>query len=318
MGRFGIAFAGMAVFAVSCFISCGSPESDGKEAAKRIRECDELYTERLTRRFDEFVKNFDDYKFETRIEARKCVEKIIDEETKVYESEIKKAEYEYLEYKEKYKRDCDDAQRFELAYQKEKDLGGHDVQHGLPSQLCINDKILTIIPPKPDDHKIKHDLDGRTFKDKADGYFADEMKRIKTDAIKGIVVLSEIEENGLYRLNADILLEERAGSAAFDVNLDIIYVLGNADDWFISGISANSVNIVKTGQFDKYITTSLNMSLFGRPNGIYINNSSDMTLIVGGVFLDGKSWRKFSVDVNGNGREHIYCTDYDIHFIERR
>lgn len=297
-----------------CFVSCGSPESDGIKAAKNILECDEHHMERLMHQFNDFVNKFDDYNFTTRIEARRKVEEIIDNAEKTYSADLKKAEQQYFEYKDKYQKKRNDAMSFEWAYQQ---TMNDRIERGLPSQLRINEKILTIIPPKPTTDKIQCDLVGRSFEDNPDGYFAGKVKKIKTDDIREIKILSESEENGMYRLNATILLQERVGSAAFNINMDIIYVLGDADDWTIDGVSANSINIVKTGQYDKYITSQLDKFF----NRLILTNYSDVTLIVGGIKYDpyDKSWYKFSVDVSGNRWERISsCADYEIHFVERR
>lgn len=319
-------------FFISCASSPASPESDGIKAAKAFHDSDEQYMNNLVREFNDFVINFDDYHFVTRIEARQKVEELIEKEDREYAKNIEKAERQYLELKNKYIKNREDAISFESAYQQQRELDEADMLHGLPSQLLINEKILTIIPPKPTINKIKKDLVGREFKDKPDGYFSmNGQFFIANDEIQNIEILSTEDKNGFYKLNALITLQEKAGSIIYEVDADIIYLLGDADDWTISGFSANSIAVVKTGEYNKYLSTKNDSNAY-----LKLNNSSDMTLRVGGIILSGyaKRWLKFSIDIEGNKEIMISADngiievnaffakigsiqDYEIHFVEK-
>ena len=225
--------------------SCSSPEKDGINAANRFKACDDDYMESLTKAFVKFTKNFEDYDFTTRVEARRKIESIIETETERYNKEVKNAEKWYLDLKKKYLKDLDKAISFEYAYQQQMMLVKQGALQGLPSQDIINEKILTIIPPKPMADKVKADLVNRRFADQADGYFSNKTFVIKEGEIENLEIRSAADEKGRYKINAVVTLREHTGGVAFLVDLDILYMLGTADDWTIDGISANSINVVK-------------------------------------------------------------------------
>lgn len=315
------------LLSVLLFSACGSPKSDGIKAAEAFRKCDESFMDNLLREFADFEKKFDEYRFSSRVEARRKVEEIIEKENQKYTGGIARAEQQYMKLKHKYVGNPEKMLQFEYAYRQQKDFDRQYVEHGLPSQALINEKILTIIPPKPTQDQMKLDLVGRTFRDKAGGYFESRNFTILNDEVQAITILSETEGRNIYRINADITLQERAGSATFVVNMDIVYVLKEADDWLVDGISANSIDIVRTGSYDKYLSATITHPLYGSLN---LTNYSDMTLIVGGVILAGEQhkWLRFCVDVKGNSTYSIgggifskFCTDvqeFEVHFVERR
>lgn len=174
-------------------------------------------------------------------------------------------------------------------------------------------------PRTPTVNKLKEDLIGRTFIDKPGGYFEDRSFCIAENEIKDIEILEEREEGNLYTVNATILLQAREGAIKYSVNLDIIYLRGEDAEWVIDGISANSISVVKTGLYDKYITPYI--SSFPE---LVLSNYSDAVLRVGGQFYSRGRWIKFCVDVPGNNCKCVggmgwneYVTDFEIHFIER-
>lgn len=296
--------------------SCSSPENDGIDAANRFKTCDDDYMESLTKAFTKFVKNFDDYDFTTRVEARQKIESIIDKETERYNKEIKNAEKQYLELKKKYMKDREKSISFEYAYQQQMIIVKQETLHGLPSQEIINEKILTIIPPKPEAEKIQVDLIGRRFSDKPEGYFSNKYFVIKDGEVENLEIRSAGDEKGRYKINAIVTLREHTGGVALLVDFDILYMLGTADDWTIDGISANSINIIKenTDIFRPYIKIEPDWT------GCLMTfvNYSDALLLIAGIRYNNGSWNKFSIEVAGNDRYSLYGRDCEIHYIERR
>ena len=306
---------------VVTFAACSSPENDGIDAANRFKECDDNYVENLTKAFAKFVENFDDYDFTTRVEARQKIESIIDDENERYNKEIKNAEKQYLELKKKYMKDREKSTSFEYAYQQQMAIVKQETLHDLPSQEIINEKILTIIPPKPEADKIQVDLIGRRFVDKPDGYFSGRKFIITEGEVENLEIRSAADEKGRYKINAIVTLREHTGGVAFLVDLDILYMLGTADDWAIDGVSANSINILKenTELLRQYIKIEPDNSW---SDHYYIVNYSDALLLIAGtryyITFNGYIWEKFSIEVAGNDRYSLGCKDLEIHFIERR
>lgn len=312
------------VFGMTCLISCSSPQSDGEKAAKAYIECMEFYNNDLESRLHDFIENFEDYNFQSRIEARNKVDEIIREADLEYEKNVKKADQQYLEAKKKYIKNQKDYETLEFAYNTYIDI--YDAtRNGIPFSQDIELKIQTIIPPKPSIERMKQDLVGRYCQDKEDGYFGTYRHLIKEGTVKDIEILSDSSGRNEYLLKAIISLQDRPGSATYKVNSEIKYILGDGDDWTIDYLGSNSVEIVKTGQFNKFITSSI---ANGWEKELRIKNHSDATLIVGGIILrdrGGKSsWQKFSATVEPNSTETIgglffgNVTDYEIHFVERK
>ena len=307
----------LSIFCVAViFAACSSPENDGIDAANRFKACDDDYMESLTKAFAKFVKNFDDYDFTTRVEARQKIESIIDKETERYNKEIKNAEKLYFDLKKKYMKDREKSISFEYAYQQQMTIVKQETLHGLPSQEIINEKILTIIPPKPEAEKIQADLIGRRFADKPDGYFSNKYFMIKEGEVENLEIHSAGDEKGRYKINAIVTLREHTGGVALLVDFDILYMLGTADDWTIDGISANSINIIKenTELFRPYI--KIEPTWLG--SSMNFVNYSDALLLIAGIIYNQGSWHKFSIEVAGNDRYNLYGKDCEIHFIERR
>lgn len=310
--------------------SCSSPYSDGEKAAKIFNACEEKYEEDLESKINEFIDNFNDYAFSTRIEARQTIESIISKAREEYENNLKDAEYQYLQLLDKYKRRYADSRDFESGFDEMRNQGYFDTIVNASLKLKVDALIKTIIPPTPSIEKIKKDLSGHSWQDKKDGYFGTEKRIIKSGSVKDIEIVSEKIDRDNYFLNAVVSIQERPGSSTFRINSDIKYCLGEAsNDWTIDFFSSNSVEIEKTGQFNKYITSEITAPWITKQ--LEIENHSDASLIVGGVVLeDGypAEWTKFAVEIAPNSKKVIGgllsnphyndILEYEIHFVERK
>lgn len=307
-------------------ISCSNPESDGKKAAQALNECSKNFNINLEKEIHEFITNFDDYSFKTRIEARAKVDKIIAIVSNIFEQDKREAEQLYQDLKNKYITNYEQASAFDYAYKTQLAIYEAEEIQGIPYSIEIENKIHTIIPPKPSIDKIKLDLVGHTWQDRPDGYFPSKKEIIKSGSVKNINILSEKENNDTYTLNTTIFLQERVGSATFILDADIKYLLGDNDDWMIDHLGINSVDIKKTGEFNKYITSTLSCPWVDHQ--LDLKNHSDATLIVGGIYLATypKGWNKFYAEIGPNSSERIGgmgsgigdVLEYEIHFVERR
>jgi hypothetical protein len=304
------------------FTSCFSPESDGKKAVEKLCDCDNEFTENLGKETRNFIGNFADYGFKTRVEAREKSEELIGKAEHEYMNCIQKAQEQYVKLKGKYAGNYEDATKFEHAYNARRDVYEQEIGNGIPNQMEINDLILTIIPPKPDTEKIKRDLVGRKITEQPDGYHRkDWYWEIKDGDIKEIQIISENKQGEEYLYEVRLILQADGG--AHEALANITYALRQNDDWMIDFLESKQVNIVKTGKYNNCIT----LQRKGR-SGEYeleLTNHCDVALVIGGVILSefGNEWKKFSTVVDASaansigGLFSISVRDYQIYFVER-
>lgn len=310
-------------------IACSNPESDGKKAAEKFCDCEKEFTKKTNKETQNFINNFADYGFNTRIEARKKLEELMDKVSREYESCTQKAQQAYTKLKGKYVGNYEKTTKFEYAYNAKKNFGEQKIQHGIPNQMEINNLILTIIPPKPDAEKIKHDLVGRKITEQPNGYHRQDWYwLIEEGEIKDIQIISDNRVFGdeepysrTHQFEVRLILQADGGAHEAFVNL--IYVLRQEDDWTIDFLESKQINIVKTEKYYNCVTSQRK----GWSGEYYLEftNHCDVALVVGGVILSefGGEWKKFSTVVNASGRSSvgglfsISVRDYQIHFVER-
>ena len=309
-------------------LSCSSPRKDGEKAARAFNESEQTYQTDLKDRIQDFVDDFDSYGFTSRVDARKKINDIVAGVKNDYEKNLRSAKLLFTKLQTKYSDNYEDSRSFETGFAENRRSEKIDTAANLPMQEEINLLIKSIIPPKPDGDKMKKDLAGRFWQDKEDGYFGISKHIIKDGTIKDVKIVSETDQHDSYLVNVILNIQEREGSAIFKIDSDIKYILGEADDWTIDYLGSNSVDIQKTGQFNKYISTRITEPWLKKQ--LEISNHSDATLIVGGTVLDKESseWRKFAVEIAPNSTKVIGglasiphygdILEYEIHFVERK
>ncbi len=309
-------------------MSCNSPYSDGEKAAEAFNKSEQTYLTDLQNKVGEYINKFDSYGFSTRVEARQKLNSIITEVRTNYESDLRSAERLYAQLKNRYGNKYEEAQSFAEGFEGRRKYENIDTTAILPMQAEINSLIKTIIPPKPNLEKIQKDLVGRYWQDKEDGYFGTNKRIIKDGTVKDVRIISESNQPNIYLVNAILSIQERSGSAIYKIDSDIKYILGDFDDWSIDYLGSNSVDIERTGQFDKYIKSKIIAPWL--KNELELSNLSDATLVVGGIVLEKSrsQWRKFYVELAPNSTKVIgglfstpYYDDiieYEIHFVERK
>jgi len=311
---------------VLCFFSaCSSPESDGKKAAEKFCDCDKEFTENLGKETQNFISNFADFGFQTRVEAREKSEELIEKASRKYESCVQKAQQEYSKLKGKYVGNYEKVTKFEYAYNSKREFDEQEMRHGVSNQMEINNLILTVIPPKPNTENIKRDLIGRKITPQPKSYYSQSwFWEIKEGDIREIEIVSDKKQGDTYLFGVRLILQSDGGAHEAFVNLT--YALRQNDDWTIEFLENKSVSFVKTGKYDNCVTIEQKSD-----GGIYerylqFTNHCDVTLVVGGTVLPeqrGRNWEIFSTRVEPNSTSRIgglfsvSVGDYQIHFIER-
>ncbi len=310
-----------------CLVSlaaCSSPESDAEKAAQAYFDA---YAERsafISDNYEAFIRDFNPANFTSRAEARAAAQKIIDDANARYEEAEKQAQVQLLKLQNKYAKKPADKLAFQNAFTNYiSTLGaGEEEINSIP--LEIEKLIATIIPPTPSAEKMKTDLVGRNWQDTEDGYFGTKPKEIEDGYIQSVEILSDSAKSNEYNANILFMLQENPGAVVLKINADIRYLLGpDGDDWKVDYLAVNSVDVVRTGKYEKYITSQIRREF---ESELVIKNNLDARLIVGGRFLmqNDPKWHNFSVILEPNGSKTIgglffgNVEDYEIHFVERR
>ncbi len=307
------------IISVLVLTSCSSPESDGKNAAKDFCENIDLYVKKKSQAYLNFIKEFDNENYQSRVKARDDLNKKIDAIAAEYNSTIRQLEGKYNALLEKY---MDDHERIiELVSAYRSIVDEHSVDSTMFATLKrqANAKILTIIPPQPDKEKLESDLVGRKVYAIPGGYFADSW--VWTIAPGEIKTLQIREQKDVDAHNKEYLIEMtlQASGAAYKTTGKVFYKLDEGDDWEIDLLEPSEVEIVKTGKYDNCITSQLSKYFVG--TFLILRNHSDGALLVGYSILgsDGE-WEKHSVIVRGGGTaqlSYLALEDCTIDFVER-
>ena len=304
--------------------SCSSPESDGRKSARRLADCVNQYAAKLKKDYESYIKDFDSYSFETRIDARKkLVEIIIKADLELAECEQKTKDYQN-KLKSKYLTNREKVEKFNYAYAAhcKARIDATKIEENLDfyKQQAIA-LIQTIIPPIPDSEKLKKDLIGRRIKEPEDGYFPHWDWEIKfSNEMKEVEILNVSYNDGDDNCLFDLRLRLQGEHNEYDANVNITYVLREYDDWRIDFLESKSRDIIRTGKYDNCISAQRQWSV------VNFTNRCDVSLIVGGVALDERTneWKKFGIVVEAErkasygGVFSVPVKDYEIHFIERQ
>jgi len=333
-----------AIISCLCFTNCTSPKSQGEKLGKEHCDCQKEYAQEKDKAYQDFLAKFDSYGFKNRTEARLRWQNLQDDAKrkfegctgkvgqKVQEARAKfptdisnlldpKIQKQYMKNPQKYLKEFsknqEKARAFETAYRNAINQCGVSIKE--QDHTRINEKILTIIPQKPDVATLKQNLVGRRILEQSGGYFGSRWawQISSIDEIKDIKI-EKTEKNGDdYELDVHLVLQKESQSQ-YKAELNIICVLGQEDDWRIDFIKTKDIHIVKTGRYDDCIKTEIKK---GWGTSLQFTNSCDVPLIVGGQILGNKGeWTKFSTNVNANSTssKSYNGKQYKIEFIERQ
>lgn len=301
------------------FTSCSSPKSDGEKQAQEECEMWDTYVQNIITAYNDFVMEFGNKNYQSRVHARAELNTRIDEVESQLASQLAELESKYSALHDKYKKDYDKLQTLSLTYNNSISTYRMDTTQfgGLRSQA--NSKILSIIPQVPNPDKLENDLIGRKIKALPGGYLSDYWSwTIERGDIKNLQIVSMEEVDKNHKEFVVDMTLQRDG-AAYKTNSKIYYVLDNRDDWEIDMLEPSEVEVVKTGRYDSSITVAFYKRLFGEC--IKIHNNSDAALLVGFRTLDsyGKYEKHSRIVSGGETEQHvdICIEDYSIDFVER-
>ena len=282
------------------FVACYSPESEGKKAAAKFCDCEEEFTEKLSKETQNFIDNFAHYGFETRVEARKKSEELTEKASSEYGNCVQKAQQQYAKLKGKYVGNYEKTAKFEYAYNAKKEFSEQRMMQGIPNQMEINDLILAIIPIKPNLEKMRTDLVGRTITKNGDIYR--QVRKFKADSeqqISNVTIIKEEVNGDNYTI--DVFLELSNDASVYVAELTVNYFLGRNDDWTIEYIHAKRLETKATGKYNDCIIHSFGNGGF-MTQCVSLTNNCDVPLLVEGILMTGyeREWLPFEILVESN------------------
>jgi len=339
------------LFSASIMLSlaaCSSPESDGIKAAKMMYSSQKEYTQKRNliikeqnKAYETYVKKFDSYSFETRIEAREklneYIEKAKESSQKLEEDsqELMNKAYEYRnKLASKYQTNRENEEKFSYAFNnyRPKVISYEASQDAYTDyHSIIRDLIKTIIPPKPDIERLKNDLIGRRVTNQTTGYYNWIIDSL--DELKGLELISTTDNGKEVLFEAQLRLQR---INQWDTNISVKYVLPDNEDWWKLETYNGQMDIVHTGgKYDSCIKTQwTGQGGFGIPaRHIEFTNGCNVNLIITGELVrhsgfTGTSKNRFNINVPANAKatlnhttinssQVLYVVSFEIDFVEQ-
>lgn len=299
--------------------ACSSPESDGEKLAKESCENTDAYIAKTVQAYNNFIKDFSDKGYQSRVKAREELNRKIDEIRNDFNRKNDEIDNKFSQLLAKYENDYQKSTDMILARKNVIDSYNADSTIFVTLSTQASNKILTIIPPEPNKSKLMEDLIGRQIHALPNGYFSNSwVWNIERGEIKELQI-QEIKNIDSNNKEFSIAMTLQGSGAAYQTVGKVFYKLGDKDDWEIDVLEPSEVEIVKTGRYDNSIETNVSTYIMGKY--LNIRNNSDAALLVGYQVLDYNGvWRKYSVVVSGgntNSQLMLALEDYKIDFVER-
>lgn len=323
------------IFLIMLFalVSCNaSPESKGKALAEQMNDAFEKYLTDYKQVEIDFVKDFDPSKFIRREDAFEQYQLLIGEVDGEFQdsrneilTEYNKIEGELLE-NGRQKVDL-----FESAYKNTLNLDLETQAMALLREIdypqLVVEKVMTIIPPKPDIDKIKNDLSNETLTEgfeKDQCWFHEDQRWTLSNYDINDFTIDEVLRNNdkEYVITASMRLQNDRN--AFDAKVKISYILPKQDDWEMEYVTSNGLSIVQTHKYDNLVSFEIADDGWGGINALFITNKSNVELVVGVDYVAGQDNYRTCVLVSPDHKAQVggvfsggNVTSYNIGFIER-
>lgn len=188
---------------------------------------------------------------------------------------------------------------------------------------AVLQQIHTIIPPKPDETQIAHDLEGHTVSEgKENGYYPQSWTwKIMEDGVSDLKIVS-IQESTSSRYSVVVSMLLSSETRAYDTKATVSYILDGINDWQIEYVRSMGMNIVKTHRYDDCLKCYLEREVWSSYKNLYAENNCDIALEVAGKVLCAynDTWENFYYVVPPHETAQIYryaAKDFKIDYIER-
>lgn len=308
--------------ALVLLVSCSSPKSDGEQAASQENKCAQAYIEQVQKFETDFVRQFNPGNYTLRSEAVDSYKKELRKIGEKYRQELEEAEArsrtlqvqhaENADYQAKFNEAYSGVFNAELQAQAERLIRQED---DIPGPVLGS--IDRIIPPKPDEARIKADMVGHSFGEgfpKSQCFFGDSWRwTVEEGEIKDFKMGEVVEDSETtYTFNASMVLQS-GEYVSYDADVEVYYVLPSGQDWKMDLVKSRGVKVVRTGKYDDCIRGEI---IYG---GLSIRNVSEVQLLVGGYVLTYDGRKTFFTRVPPGQSRGVAggVNAYEIVFVER-
>jgi hypothetical protein len=283
-------------------VSCSSPEGDGRKAALDVNNCAEKCIESMQKLESEFVSNFNPHNYTWRSEAidayNKKFKRICDDYYRDLDAVLIRNSKLKGEYADNYK----DLEKFDAAYEDaiDEDLSlkasNLILTETIPTAVIAS--INSIIPPKPDENRIKKDLEGHSISegfDKKDCYFSEKWRRTFGEDVEiKELHLDEITQDDIreYSFVTTMILQEKYLS--YNAKAQVYYTLQDGEDWKIEFVKSLGLKLIQTHKYDDCIRCVIEDDGWGGVDALFITNTSEVELLVIGHCVADNVYINFS------------------------
>lgn len=308
----------LAITATICFLSCSSPESDGKSIANEINKCNASFVEHVQEAESNFIAGFKEINYQTRYEAKQDYKNLLIGINSTYKNAFESVKEHEAEILEKYSYNYKQQVKFSdaLCSDINQDLANEAKSLSIAEEIPepVMAKVRTIIPSKPNILQIQKDLVGHSLSEGVeDGYYSSGWRWvIKDGEISNFHIESVLSDTPKeYLFVANMRLTNEVGKS-FDAKVKVRYVLPQNDDWAIEFVQSLGLSIVRTQVYLNCIRTNLDSYW----SVLRIENNCDTALEVGLKILKYNEWKKTSTIINPHDSESLYSVnDFRIDYV---
>lgn len=181
------------------------------------------------------------------------------------------------------------------------------------------------IAAKPSLAKMQKDMVGHTIADpSSNSYHPSDWKlTIRNNSISGFSVI-ERKDNGRNRFMVRASMKIAEGNHAYMSKIQLHYKLVY-NEWKIDYIVADKLDVITTHEYDNLIKAYIDQDGWGGTYCLFLENRSEITLIVGGDMFAGGERRRFSTVVDPHATSSVgglfgggSVTEYKINFVIRK
>ena len=297
----------------------GNPYQKGIKLASKYDACVDEYFKALEQEGVDFADHLPgDYHSRAAViedylqVLRDCHQKYLEKWGKIY-SEEQRAR--------KRMKSSSDRSEFEMGLQSDREcytfVSVPDLET-IEISPAVLQKVRKIIPSKPGEAQIAHDLAGHSLSEgKDDGYYPQSWTwKITEGGVSDLKVVST-QENANSRYTVDVTMQVSSETRAYDTKATVSYVLDDISDWKIENVRSLGMDIVKTHRYDDCVRCYYTKGLAG---GLTAENNCEIALEVAGKELtySGK-WEIFCRVIPPHQQVLISYTelDFKVDYVER-
>lgn len=320
-----------AILTVFLFVSCSSPEDEGKRLAQRMNECAESFIKEKQKAETNFVSNFNASDYSTRAEALEAYDQALIKVLDNYNAKHDEIAIQRSEIAGEYTDDYKKMSAFQTSYDNNIDSELNDrlldaiAETDYPAAVLA--KVKTVIPVKPDAVQIQKDLVGHQLSEgleKEKCWFHEDYRwKIGDYEIHDFKIEEVLRDDAKnYIFIATMRLENELN--AFNARAKVSYVLPDAEDWTLEFVNSLGVTIVKTHKYDDLISCTIEDDGWGGVDALFITNKAEIELGVGVEIVANGTRKRYAVRVSPDKKSQVgglfgggNVTSYEIEFIER-